>query len=184
MKQIRLTSLAFAVILFTASYSYGQVDQTQTAAPPPQQGAQMGDLVRELNLTPEQREQIRAIRVESKDERAAINARLAETTLALEKELDADNPDEAVVEQRMREVSSAQAAAMRMRIATEVRIRRVLTLEQRKTVRELRLQAATQRQQRMNTERQRRRDERILQGQRNGLGPLFRQRQQQRRPRL
>jgi Spy/CpxP family protein refolding chaperone len=187
MKQIFLLLPAVAVlIVFTVSYGYGQEAQTQPPAQNAQAGAQMGDLIRELNLTPEQREQIRAIRQQSKDERAAINASLKETRRALTEALDADNPDEALVERRMRDLAAAQAAAMRMSIENEIKIRRVLTIEQRNTLRVLRQQAANQRRDRiMNSERERRREERILQNQRNGLGPLFPgQRVQRRRPRL
>ena len=118
----------------------------QQSLPPAQQQQQGdfgGDPIRQLNLTPEQREQIRAIREGNKVERAEINQRVREANRALEEALDSDSPDEAVVEQRMRDLGAAQAAAMRMRILTEVRIRRVLTREQLVILRNLRLQRAT-----------------------------------------
>jgi len=101
--------------------------------------------------------------------------------------LDSDNPDEAAVEERMREVAAAQAAAMRMRILTEVRIRRVLTPEQRNLLRALRQQANQLRLERpldSPDERIKRREERrSLQNQRNGIAPLFPRRDAQRRTR-
>ena len=110
-----------------------------------------------------------------------------ETYRALEEVLDADNPDETLVEQRMREVATAQAASMRMRILTEVRIRRVLTPEQLNTLRTLRQQARQSGKTRFRTERQQQRrqgiDVRCLQDQRNGVAPFFPRRQLQRRPR-
>jgi Spy/CpxP family protein refolding chaperone len=178
-------ALLAALVLFAATPAiHGQTAQHQPGAP---EGG--GDPIRQLNLTPEQREQIRSIRDQNKTERAAINERLRETNRALQTELDSDNPDEALVDQRVRDLAAAQAAAMRMRILTEIRIRRVLTPEQRIILRSLQQQAQEVRRERLLTspdERQRRQAERsrALQNQRNGLGPLFPRRENQRRPRL
>jgi Spy/CpxP family protein refolding chaperone len=182
-----LALLAVLVFFVAAPSICGQTDQQQPAAPAPQQPPFGADPIRELNLTPQQREQIRTIRQQNQTERAAINERVRETNRALEAVLDSDNPDEAVVEQRMREVAAAQAAAMRMRILTEVRIRRVLTSEQRNLLRALRLQANQLRRERPlnnSDERLRRRQERrSLQNPRNGIAPLFPGRDPQRRAR-
>jgi Spy/CpxP family protein refolding chaperone len=160
--------------------------QQQTTPPPMQQ--QDGDPIRQLNLTPEQREQIRAIREDKKKERAEIALRVREANRALEEALDSDTPDEAVVEQRMRDLGAAQAAAMRMRILTEVRIRKVLTREQLVILRGLRLQARRTDRQRMRDERQQQRRQILngapaLQNQRNNVGPLIRPRDLKRRQR-
>ena len=167
--------------------SASSLPQQQPASPGPEQRPFGADPIRELNLNPEQREQIRTIRQQNQTERAAINQRVRETNLALEAVLDSDNPDDAVVEQRMRELAAAQAAAMRMRILTEVRIRRVLTLEQRNLLRALRQQANQLRREKLLNspdERLRRREEqRSLQNQRNGITPLFPRRDAQRRTR-
>ena len=72
-----LTLLALlAVIGFPAAAGSvsGQTVQQTATAPEPQQGG--GDLIRQLNLTPEQREQIRSIREDKQAERAAVNQRL------------------------------------------------------------------------------------------------------------
>jgi Spy/CpxP family protein refolding chaperone len=180
-----LALLVALVFLAAVPVTHGQAAQQQPATPEPQQG---GDPIRQLNLTPEQREQIRSIREQNKTERAAINERLSESSRTLEEALNAENPEEALVEQRVREVAAAQAAAMRMRILTEIRIRRVLTPEQRVILRSLQQQAKDIRRERLlaNPERQRRQEERsrVLQNQRNGLGPIFPRRQNPRRPRL
>lgn len=183
-----LTLLALLGFLAVVPSFHAQTVQQPPASQEPQQGGAGGDPIRQLNLTPEQREQIRSIREHNKDERAAINERLRDTNRALEEALNSENPDEAVVEQRVRDVAAAQAAAMRMRILTEIRIRRVLTPEQRNILRSLQQQAKESRQERrMDSaeERQRLRDERArgLQNQRNGLVPLFPRRNLQRRTR-
>jgi periplasmic protein CpxP/Spy len=183
-----LSSLAVLVLFIAAPSVCAQTVEQQPVPQVSQQGGFPADPVRQLNLTPEQREQIRSIREQSKAERAAINERVAQTNRALEEALDSEQPDEAAVEQRMRDVAAAQAAAMRMRILTEVKIRRVLTPEQRNILRTLRQQAQQmRRERRLNgvEDREKRREERSLrlQNQRNGLGPFFPRRDQQRRPR-
>jgi Spy/CpxP family protein refolding chaperone len=179
-----------ALIAFSAAVPSRAVQTPQQSAgtPEPQQGAFGGDPIRQLNLTPDQREQIRSIRENNKAERAAISEHLRDANRLLEEALNSENPDEALVEQRVRDVAAAQASAMRMRILTEIRIRRVLTLEQRNLLRSLQQQAKElQRERRLTNpnENQRRREERRgLQNQRNGLGPLFPRQENQRRPRL
>jgi Spy/CpxP family protein refolding chaperone len=184
-----LAALAGLVLFVAASSVAGQAGQQQPGAPGPQQGCMPEDPVRQLNLTAEQREQVRAIREQNKSERAAINQRVAEANRALEASLDVENPDEAVVEERVREVAAARASAMRMRILTEVRIRRVLTAEQRIVLRSLQQQAKEIRRQRLQNdldEKQRCREERTpgSENQRKGIEPLFQRRDLPPRPRL
>jgi Spy/CpxP family protein refolding chaperone len=179
-----LTVLAFSGVVPSI---LGQTTPQPAAIAEPQQRAFGGDPIQQLNLTPEQREQIRSIRENNRADRAAINEQLREANRALEEALNSDNPDEALVEQRLRSVAEAQAASTRMRVLTEIRIRRVLTLEQRNILRSLQQQARESRRERMLAnpeERQRRLEERsrALQNRRNGLGPLLRP--NQRRPRL
>jgi Heavy-metal resistance len=117
-----------AVVLTVPGLTFGRVDYYQD--PPPQSQSNAPDLVQELQLTPEQRQKIRAIREETRNERTTVNQRLREANFALEQALYADNPDEVLIEQRLRDVTAAQAASTRMRIHTEIRIRQVLTREQ------------------------------------------------------
>jgi Spy/CpxP family protein refolding chaperone len=174
-----LIFLATLTIFVGAMSVAGQTVQAQTAPQMPQQRPFGGDPIRQLNLTPEQREEIRVIREANREERATINQRVRETNRALEEVLDTDNPDEAAVEQRVREAAAAQAAAMRMRIVSEVKIRRVLTQEQRALLRELRRQAHEARGERRLEnleERQKRRENRSLRlrERRKNTAPLFR----------
>lgn len=167
----------------TARAALGWEQQQQI--PDAQQQAPV-DPIQQLNLSAEQREKIRSIREQTKTERAASNQRLRETDQALEAALDADNPDEAVIEQRVRDVAAAQSAQMRLRILTEVRIRRVLTLEQLGILRTLRQQAReARRNQALENSNGRRQQENgaRIQNQRNGIAPLFPRRALQRRQR-
>jgi Spy/CpxP family protein refolding chaperone len=104
------------------------------------------DPIRELNLTPEQRQTIRTIRQENQEERASINRRLREANQSLQEALDVDNPDEATIEPLLRQVGMLQAEQMRLRVLSEVRIRRVLTPEQQELLRNFRMARRLRRQ--------------------------------------
>jgi Spy/CpxP family protein refolding chaperone len=97
------------------------------------------DPIEQLNLTPEQRQRIRMIFEENKNERQMTNRRVREATVALDQALDGEPIDENLVEQRLNDVAVAQTAQMRMRIRTEMKIRRELTRAQLVTLRHLRL---------------------------------------------
>lgn len=109
------------------------------------------NLLMRLNLTPEQFRQLREIRRQSEPELRALGRRLHLARRALDEAVYADAVAEANVEERAREVAAAQAALVRLRALTELRVRRVLTPEQLQSFRELRQQA-----------RQRQRSERRL----------------------
>ena len=128
--------LSLLLILLAGVSATGQTPQQPH--PPGARSGFAGDPIQQLNLTPEQREQIRVIREENRDERVLVSQRVRQTNRALEEALETDSPDESLVEQRLREAGAAQAEAMRMRILTELKIRRVLTAEQRTLLRTLR----------------------------------------------
>ncbi|HEV7682011.1 MAG TPA: periplasmic heavy metal sensor [Pyrinomonadaceae bacterium] len=171
-----LTLLALlAVLVFPAAVRVsGQNVQQPATAPETQPNA---DPIRQLNLSPEQREQIRSIRENNRTERLAIKSHLDNANRALEEVLNAETPDESLVEQRLRDVAAAQASVMRMRILTEIRIRRVLTQEQRTLLRSLQQQAQQERRERQldNAEQRKERREERSRGlnQRNGLRPVL-----------
>ena len=98
------------------------------------------DPIQQLRLTPEQRQRIRVILEQNKLERQSTNRRVREANVALDQALDADPVNESVIEQRINEVAAAQAAQLRMRIETEIKIRRELRPEQMAVLRRLRLQ--------------------------------------------
>jgi len=92
-------------------------------------------------LSPDQIQRIRLIQRDTKDERATIQQRLREANRALEESLDAENVDESVIDQRMQDVNAAQNAQLRLRIQTELRIRRILNPEQRAMLKDIRVRA-------------------------------------------
>jgi len=99
------------------------------------------DPVENLELTGEQRAAIRAIRIANRDEQFAVNQRLKQARMAWEDALDADYPNEALIEKRVKELGEAQVAQVRLRSLQELRIRRLLTPAQQATLRDLRLRA-------------------------------------------
>jgi Spy/CpxP family protein refolding chaperone len=121
-----------------------QAQQQQPA--PPQNPARAQNLMQRLNLSREQRQQLREIRRQSELELRADTRRVRLARRALDEAIYADSLDEALVEQRSRELSAAQAALIRLRAATELKIRRILTPDQLQLFRTLR-QEAQQRQQ-------------------------------------
>jgi len=132
-KMTRTFMTFIATLLFLASTCsvFAMQEQTSTLVQDP---------IEQLRLTPEQRQRIRLILEQNKDERQATNRRLREANVALDQALDADPIDESVVEQRVNELAAAQAGQLRMRIQTEMRIRRELRPEQLAVLRSLHLQ--------------------------------------------
>lgn len=123
---------ALVILLTAATIALAQQDPAVNAGQP--------DPIEQLRLTPDQRQSIRRIVAENRDERQAANQRVREANIALDQALDTDPPDENVIEQRINDLAAAQAAQLRMRIHTEIKIRRVLRPEQIATLRRLRLQ--------------------------------------------
>ena len=124
-----ITLFTLVVFLTMASPVFAMQD-------PPQQD----DPIEQLRLSPEQRQRIRMILEQTKTERQTTNRRLREANVALDQALDAEPINESVIEQRMNELAAAQAAQLRMRIQTELKIRRELRPEQLAILRSLHLQ--------------------------------------------
>ncbi len=122
-----LLSLIF--VLTAATFAMAQQDPELTTDP-----------IEQLRLAPDQRQAIRRIVADTRIERQTTNRRLREANVALDQALDAEPADENLIEQRINEVAAAQAAQLRMRIHTEMRIRRILRPDQLATLRRLRLQ--------------------------------------------
>lgn len=125
------TLLAVVLLLTVASPVFAAQD-------PPQD--MPADPIEQLRLTPEQRQRFRMILEQNKNERQSTNRRVREANVALDQALDSDPIDEAVIQQRINELATAQAAQLRMRIETEIKIRRELRPEQLALLRRLRLQ--------------------------------------------
>ena len=131
--------LTALLLLFTAA-TLAVAQQPAAQQDPATATATTADPIEQLRLTPDQRQSIRQIVAENKDERQVANRRLREANVALDQALDADPTDENLIEQRINELSAAQATQLRLRIHTEMKIRRILRPEQLATLRRLHLE--------------------------------------------
>ena len=126
--RLRTVMLLLAAVLIFSGSSYAQEPEPVGADP-----------IQQLRLTPEQRQRIRIIFAENKDDRQLTNRKLREANFALEQALDAEPVNETLIDQRINELAAAQAAQTRMRIRMELKIRRELRPEQLSVWRTLRL---------------------------------------------
>lgn len=127
-----MTLLAVVLFFTVASSVFGMQDPPPQDVPP--------DPIEQLRLTPQQRQRIRRILDENKAERQMTVRRVREANVALDQALDLNPIDENLIDQRINELAAAQAAQLRMRIQTEIKIRRELRPEQLAMLRQLRLQ--------------------------------------------
>ncbi|CDM66177.1 P pilus assembly/Cpx signaling pathway, periplasmic inhibitor/zinc-resistance associated protein [Pyrinomonas methylaliphatogenes] len=143
----RLGLLAMLLSAIGAPSLKAQVrNQARPAQPIPQAGAAKPKpvpprpLLEILNLTPEQKQQIRSIRRKNDLTGRMLLTRLREAQRALDEAIYADNLDEREFEARVQELIDAQSAVTRHRARVELEIRRILTPEQLKLFKQLREQ--------------------------------------------
>jgi Spy/CpxP family protein refolding chaperone len=151
----RHTASVFAAMLFlsllltTSARTFGQTPAagTQGAAAKPSNppAAAPNDPFAPLNLTKDQRQTIQAIRRQFGPAQQQAQKRVQAAQDALDDAIYSDNPDEALVEQKARELSEARSEALSIRSRTELSIRRVLTVGQLSTFRDIRQKAREQR---------------------------------------
>ncbi|MBA3440998.1 MAG: periplasmic heavy metal sensor [Pyrinomonadaceae bacterium] len=152
MKEITLKRTAFTSV-FTLSIFFfvlfAQAQAQQEADPLAQRQAQnAGGLLRALNLSPEQRAQIRMLREQNKETARTARRRLGQAYRALNEAIHADSVDEREIESRVQEVGTAHVEVERLRAQVELQIRRVITPDQLNALRRMRRQARSERQQR------------------------------------
>lgn len=153
-KSLLAAAFGLALAVFTHSPSARAQDAAQQ--PPAQRETQpvpgarratrprAGNLMRQLNLSRAQRIQLREIRRQREPEARELVRRVRLARRALDQAIYSDAAEDSLVEQRAGELAAAQAALVRLRAATELKVRRVLTAEQLQTFRQLRLQAQRQ----------------------------------------
>ncbi|MBA3323163.1 MAG: Spy/CpxP family protein refolding chaperone [Pyrinomonadaceae bacterium] len=144
----RLTTMArcfalAAVLLASSQHVAGQEEEPAAARPRQQQ--LVAELLQALNLTPEQKEQIKLIKQQTNTDGRLVQQRLRRARRALDAAIYSPDASEALIEQRTREFADAQNAQARLRASAELKVRRVLTPEQLQTFLQLR-QSAIERQ--------------------------------------
>ncbi len=144
------TSGRLAVVLFglslllsplCATAAAQEPDETEPQQAAPRRPAPGPNLMERLNLTREQRERLREIRRQSEGELRAHTRRVRLARRALDEAIYADSSDESKIEHHAQQLLEAQGELLRLRVATELKVRRVLTPAQLRTFRELRRQA-------------------------------------------
>lgn len=136
--RIWIAAFALLVMFSFSIFAHAQTSPENDAMPEARGENGRRTLLQALNLTSEQQNEIRRISTESAGERRQLQQRWQLARRALDEAIYSSTADEALIEMRAREAADAQAAIIRMRALTEHRIRRVLTLEQLQTLRELR----------------------------------------------
>ncbi len=132
----RIIPLLVAVLLLSVA-ALAQ-DETPQPTPANVRPNQQIRIMRELNLTPDQVQQIRRINVERKPLMQQAQMKLRQANRALDAAIYADDANEEMIRERVKDVSLAQAEVTRVKTFTEVLIRKVLSPEQLARFRELR----------------------------------------------
>lgn len=96
-----------------------------------------GPVLARLNLTEQQREQVRAIMQENRASGDAPAHKVGELQRELHAAIFADTPDLAKIDQLKAAIAEAEAAALGKRIEVDLKIAQVLTAEQRAQAREM-----------------------------------------------
>ena len=158
-----LMLLCLALSLETRAQDDGPdaLDEPAGGATQPAQPRNEINLLRNLNLAPEQVGLLRAIRRQSLREERPLARRLNLARRALDEAIYADTLNEELIRERVREVGEAQAMLFRHRKLTELKVRRVLTPDQLRRLREIRSEAQARQRLRRQLERE---DQRAPQG--------------------
>jgi Spy/CpxP family protein refolding chaperone len=164
MKKINFLSFAFALLVLSFTFPAARA-QDEPPANEPQNGverpARRPNLLQELNLTPEQIQQIRRINQLRRPLVQEAQMRLREANRALDEAIYADVPNEFEIQEKMKAAQTAQAEVVKIRAQTEYAVRKVLTPEQLSKFRDLRRRLMEQLENRKNSiqeERQNRRN--------------------------
>ncbi len=139
----------FLVIILSVTFTSAQIDVEN---PPLRDNFERPQgqvsLLRELGLNQDQIRQIRLINREMRPIRQEAAERLENAVRKLDESVYAEFADEAVIQTNIRAVSEAQAEMVKLRIRSELAVRKVLTPEQLVKFREIRQNFAERKNQR------------------------------------
>lgn len=134
-------NLLFLLILTVCALTTVKAQTQTTTNQPVEENSvkeRRGDLLEKLGLTADQIQQFRRVNAEKRPQMRAAQQRLKAATRALDEAVYADAPDEAEVQNRIKEAQTAQAEVIKIRSLTEFAVRRILTAEQLTRFREAR----------------------------------------------
>lgn len=134
MSGILLSALVLCLGSVTVwAFQAGQAQSEEPPGPPRMgmRGMMGGEPGEELGLSDEQQQQLHALMSEARKSglRARTDIQLKE--MELEELMEAEEPNEAAIEQNLRGLSDLRQAALRQRIGHRLAFRRLLTAEQR-----------------------------------------------------
>lgn len=141
MKKFNSTIFVLTFLLLTAAFSTVQAQDeiTPNDAPPPDSTQKRRpNLLAELDLSPDQIQQIRRINRENQPLRREAQVRLREANKNLDAAIYADNADETEIRNKLKAAQNAQSEVIKIRSTTELAVRRILTPVQLIKFRELR----------------------------------------------
>ncbi|MGI8495926.1 MAG: Spy/CpxP family protein refolding chaperone [Pyrinomonadaceae bacterium] len=131
----------FLVTAATVSFSKAQAPE-ETPLQMDERNNSRPNLLRELDLSPRQIQQIRRLNQEKRPVMQEAQERFREAYRALDRAIYDDLENESEIQTRMKEVQAAQYEVVKNRVFTERAIRRILLPEQLTRFRELRGQFA------------------------------------------
>ncbi|CAN5357934.1 hypothetical protein BH20ACI1_BH20ACI1_14800 [soil metagenome] len=143
MKKLSLLSLIFAGLLIFVSLTAvkAQNETTPTDAPNKKFDAQTRpNLMQQLGLTQDQVKQVRQINQANKPQMREAQERLREANRNLDQAIYADVANDVEIQARLKEVQSAHAEVIKIKSATELAVRKVLTPDQLAKFRDVRQQ--------------------------------------------
>jgi len=136
-----LSTIAAAAVAATTAISAGAGQPPAAQGPGQGRGGPGGPLpiLRQLNLTDTQRDQVRALMQEQRAQEAQQSqARtLVDLQRALHAAIFADTPDSTQIDQLRAGIAEAEAATLAARVELQLKIAQILTPEQRAQAREL-----------------------------------------------
>jgi periplasmic protein CpxP/Spy len=127
-----------AALVIAGAVAIPVIAQPPQGRPGPFGGGRGGGfpILRELNLTDAQREQIRSITQAQRGNASSPQSKLADLNKQLHLAILADTPDTQKIEELKTSIAAASGEALTTRIDVQTRIAQVLTPEQREQARE------------------------------------------------
>ncbi len=140
MKNLYLRSLLFIGLLIGFSFVGISAQKLQQNPNNPKNNLRQHKLLQALGLSKEQIQQIRRINADKKMQMGEAQMRLRQATRKLDQAIYADNANDEEVQNRLREVQTAQSEIIKIRFSTEFEVRKILNAEQLNKFRQIRQQ--------------------------------------------
>lgn len=142
MKRLNLLRLIFAGLLMFVSLTAVKAQDEMPLDAPNQKfdTPRRPNLMQQLNLTQDQIKQVRQINQANKPQMREAQERLREANRSLDQAIYADIANDAEIQTRLKEVQSAHAEVIKIKSATELAVRKILTPDQLAKFRDVRQQ--------------------------------------------